>query len=135
MTSDFNIAVHALVYLANHRDQLTSSDALAEFIGTHPVRIRRVMIKLKESGMVTTKAGISGGYHINEEKLPMTLADVAKTLLEDYIHVTWHNRDDRQKVEQSELNDIIEHLFEKMNKACDDVLKRETIEKIASQMT
>lgn len=47
MTSDFSIAVHALVYLGKNQD-LISSDELAKHICTHPVRVRRVMIKLRE---------------------------------------------------------------------------------------
>lgn len=54
MTSDFSIAVHALVYLGKNQD-LISSDELAKHICTHPVRVRRVMIKLREAGLIKAK--------------------------------------------------------------------------------
>ena len=57
MTSDFSIAVHALVYLGKNQD-LISSDELAKHICTHPVRVRRVMIKLREAGLIKAKAGV-----------------------------------------------------------------------------
>ena len=46
MTSEFAIAVHALVYL-NHKGETVSSEALAENICTNPARVRKVMAKLK----------------------------------------------------------------------------------------
>lgn len=49
MTSEFAIAVHALVYL-NHKGETVSSEALAENICTNPARVRKVMAKLKKAG-------------------------------------------------------------------------------------
>lgn len=133
-TSDFNIAVHALVYLENKGDDLTSSDELSQYIGTHPVRVRRVMIKLKEAGMIITKAGVSGGYHINHDASPITLSRVAKALIDDYVHVTWHNSEDREKIENTALSHVIDNLFMQMNDACDQVLQQTTIEDIAREI-
>ncbi len=52
MTSEFTIAVHALVYL-NHKAQLLSSEALAKNICTNPARVRKIMTKLKKAGFVS----------------------------------------------------------------------------------
>ena len=45
MTSDFSIAVHALVYLGKNQD-LISSDELAKHICTHSFRVSCVLIIL-----------------------------------------------------------------------------------------
>lgn len=128
MTSDFNIAVYALVHLSSKRDTLASSDELAKTINTHPVRIRRVMIKLKEAGMITTKAGVTGGYSLNESPDTITLSKVAKALSDDYIHVTWHsgeiNQTDAQRLG---VQKILDDVFVKLNESCDDVLSQITI--------
>ena len=47
MTSEFSVAVHALVFL-NHKGTTYSSEGLAENICTNPARIRKVMAKLKK---------------------------------------------------------------------------------------
>ena len=44
MTSEFTIAVHALVFL-NHKGETLDSETLAENVCTNPVRIRKVMAK------------------------------------------------------------------------------------------
>ncbi len=59
MTSEFCIAVHAVVYL-NHKKCTVSSDALAENICTNPSRVRQIMTKLKKAGMVETKRESTG---------------------------------------------------------------------------
>ena len=51
MNSDFVVAVHAMVFL-HHKAETVSSEMLAENICTNPVRIRRVMARLKKAGLV-----------------------------------------------------------------------------------
>ena len=50
MTSEFAIAVHALVFL-NHKGETLSSDALADNVCTNPARVRKVMApEIRRSG-------------------------------------------------------------------------------------
>ena len=46
MTSEFGIAVHAMVFL-HHKGDMVSSEVLAENICTNPARVRKVMAQLK----------------------------------------------------------------------------------------
>ena len=62
MTSEFAVAVHALVFL-NHKGDTQSSEAVAENVCTNPARVRKVMARLKRAGLVQTKEGLDGGYH------------------------------------------------------------------------
>ncbi len=134
MTSDFNIAVHALVYLKDKKE-LVSSDELAKNICTHPVRVRRVMIKLRQADMIKTKAGVDGGYSLNKERKAITLSEVAKALTESYIHVTWHNGEaDRQCIRDSGMEAVMDDVFVDLNNACDNVLKKITIDDIARKI-
>ena len=54
MTSEFGIAVHAMVFL-HHKGDMVSSEVLAENICTNPARVRKVMARLKRAGLVSTK--------------------------------------------------------------------------------
>ena len=51
MTSEFTIAVHALVFL-NHKGTVFSSEGLAANVCTNAARIRKVMAKLKKADLV-----------------------------------------------------------------------------------
>ena len=51
MNSDFSLALHALVLL-HRRGGVQSSEAMAQNICTNPVRVRRVLAKLKKTGWV-----------------------------------------------------------------------------------
>ena len=55
MTSDYCVAVHALVYL-NHKAKVLSSEELAENICTNPARVRKVMAKLKKDNYKIQKS-------------------------------------------------------------------------------
>ena len=55
MTSEFAIAVHALVYL-NHKQETLASVELAKNVCTNPARIRKVMAKLKKKNAISCKA-------------------------------------------------------------------------------
>ena len=54
MTSEFAIAVHALVYL-HHKNAVLSSEELAENICTNSARVRKVMAKLKKKDLIGKK--------------------------------------------------------------------------------
>ena len=51
MTSEFAIAVHALVFL-EHKGIVISSEELAKNVCTNPARIRKVMAKLKRADLI-----------------------------------------------------------------------------------
>ena len=54
MTSDYCVAVHALVYL-NHKAKVLSSEELAENICTNPARVRKVIGKAEKGRFCKTK--------------------------------------------------------------------------------
>ena len=53
MTSEFGIAVHAMVFL-HHKGDMVSSEVLAENICTNPARVRKVMAQLKRAVQAPT---------------------------------------------------------------------------------
>ena len=60
MTSDFSVAVHALVYLG-HQEATVSSEVIAKNVCTHPARYAKIMAKLGKAGMVYAHEGKAGG--------------------------------------------------------------------------
>ncbi|MFD2445719.1 RrF2 family transcriptional regulator [Bacillus sp. CGMCC 1.16607] len=62
MNSDFTLAIHSLTYLALQPDRMSTSDAISESAGVHPVRIRKVLSLLKKHGFIKSKEGTGGGF-------------------------------------------------------------------------
>ena len=57
----FAFAVHVLSVLAIHADEVLASDMLAKSANTNPVVIRRLLVELRDAGLVETTRGASGG--------------------------------------------------------------------------
>lgn len=55
MNSDFTLAIHSLTYLALQLDRMSTSDAISESAGVHPVRIRKVLSLLKNMDLSNQK--------------------------------------------------------------------------------
>jgi len=75
--TQFAVAVHVLAYLAvTEVARPVSSDELAASVNTSPVYVRRVLTPLRESGLVSSRPGVRGGWVLNRAAPSITLAEV-----------------------------------------------------------
>ncbi|TGL49924.1 Rrf2 family transcriptional regulator [Leptospira wolffii] len=58
--SRYSIAIHILSLLEKEEGFSSSSQILADSIGTNPVVVRSIMGKLKKAGLLESKQGIAG---------------------------------------------------------------------------
>lgn len=66
-----------------------------------------------------------------KKQIILSLSEVAKSVSNDYIHVTWHNGEDgREAIKDSKVEQAIDSIFVDLNEACDNLLKDKTIEDI-----
>lgn len=93
MNSEFTIAVHSLVYLAYLPERMASSELIAENVGTHSVRIRKVMSGLRRGGFVHTREGSGGGYRLMIDPSSVTLADVYRIMAQGSLIPSWCSGD------------------------------------------
>lgn len=127
MTSEFSVAVHALIFL-NHKGCVFSSEGLAENICTNPARIRKVMAKLKKADLVETKEGIDGGYHFVKDSREVSLHMVAEALEFTFVSSGWKSGSAEMKcLIASGMGGIMEEVYEDLNQQCMDRLKQTTI--------
>ena len=134
MTSEFAIAVHALVFL-NHKGDSESSEQIAENVCTHPVRVRKVLTKLKKAGLIETKEGNHGGYsfHLNPKKV--SLDHICRAVLEKPIDVKMSTGDLDMDCEiASGMAGIMEQVYDEMDLACYHVLAGITIADINDKL-
>ncbi|EGQ4435654.1 Rrf2 family transcriptional regulator [Staphylococcus pseudintermedius] len=73
MNLEFNIAVHVLTFLNQHKGEVFNSQVLAENVCVNPVQLRRVMSKLQQKGDVKVVRGQKGGYLATEDGLAIKL--------------------------------------------------------------
>lgn len=118
MTSEFSIAVHALVFL-NHKGTVYSSEALAENICTNAARIRKIMVKLKKAGLVETKEGIDGGYLFTKKAEDINLCVIADGLDFSFVSSGWKTGNAHMKcLIASGMAGVLEELYIDLNEQC-----------------
>lgn len=127
MTSDYCVAVHALLYL-NHKAKVLSSEELAENICTNPARVRKVMAKLKKAGFVKTKEGSEGGYLFDQDADRVTLDQIAQALEIRFVDTAWKSGDtDMKCLVASGMAGLMDEIFDDLNEQCRKRLKEITI--------
>ena len=134
MTSEFSVAVHALVFL-NHKGCVYSSEGLAENICTNPARIRKVMAKLKKAELVETKEGIDGGYHCIEETDQISLHTIAEALDFTFVSSGWKSGSTEMKcLIASGMGGLMEKVYEDLNNQCMERLKKIAIKDLDKEI-
>ncbi len=118
MTSEFGVAVHALVFLS-HRQTTHSSEELAQNICTNPARVRKIMSKLKKAGLIETKEGAEGGYSFVLAPEKVSLCEVAKAVGVRFVGVSWRSGDIHKKcMIASGMADIMDGIYNDLNRIC-----------------
>lgn len=130
MTSEFAIAVHALVFL-NHKGDCQSSEKIAENICTHPARVRKILAGLKKAGLVQTKEGLSGGYALTGDARSITLETVCAAVAARPVTVNWRSgKTDMECLIASGMAGIMEEIYKQLNVECMKKLGQITIDDI-----
>lgn len=135
MNSDYNIAVHALVYLS-HKGEVLPSEALAENICTNPARVRKVMAKLAHAGIIITREGRPhGGYALGRQASEINLQQVAAALGGSFIDIPWKSGDrDMACMVASGMADVMDGIYAQMNQCCGAYLAGITIHDIEDKI-
>lgn len=73
--SKLSSILHLLLHMA-HSDRPLTSDALAGFLHTNPVLVRRTLAGLRERGYVASEKGHGGGWVVTADLRRVTLRDI-----------------------------------------------------------
>lgn len=126
MNSDFVLAVHALVFL-NHKQEELSSAVLAENICTNPVRVRRVLSKLRKADLVESGGGHSG-YRFVRKPETVNLRMISSALEATFVSTDWHSGDPHMACRvASGMAGIADALYGQMDSLCKDYLETVSI--------
>lgn len=91
INSDFALSVHTLLLLAVNEGELLTSIRLSELMKVHPVRIRKVLSKMKSEGFIESKEGSRGGFSISCDISKVSLKDIYLLNQEDLLKPKCHN--------------------------------------------
>lgn len=134
MTSEFSVAIHALVFL-NHKNITVSSELLAKNVCTNPARIRKVMGKLKKAGIVMTKEGLDGGYHMGKPASVILLSMIADVLDVEFVSASWKSGDQEKScLISSGMGDVMDGIYQDLNQLCKNRLESITIADVEKQI-
>lgn len=112
MNSDFIIAMHSLVLLANKPDHMANSETIAENVCTNPARIRKVMSILRKNGYVKTKEGIGGGYLLSCDPEKTSLSQLYLAISSGSLKPNWCTGDPKQEcVISSNTQSVMDEIF------------------------
>jgi DNA-binding IscR family transcriptional regulator len=84
MHARFTVAAHVLALMAVSEKQKRSpmtSCAMAQSVGTHAVVVRRVLLMLKQRGLIATKRGSSGGTVLARDPSDIHLRHVYEAVM------------------------------------------------------
>ena len=76
----FSVSVHILAILAAYPNTPVTSETIAKSVDTHPVVIRRIMSHRRQHGLVDSRPGTSGGWHLLLEPATINLRDVYRAI-------------------------------------------------------
>lgn len=134
MNSDFSIAVHALVYL-HHKQRAVPGDELADNICTNPVRIRKVMTRLKRAAIVETPAASSTAYRLLIPGKDIPLSLIAQALDTRFVSTRWSSGDINKKcLVSSGMGPIMGTLVANMNNRCLEYLGDTTVADVEDEI-
>ena len=130
MTSEFTIAVHALVFL-NHKGTVYSSEGLAANVCTNAARIRKVMAKLKKADLVKTKEGMDGGYLFHRDSRDVNLSMVAEALDTPFVAAAWKSGNPHM---DCLISSGMAGIMDELNQCCQAYLEKVTIADLDSKI-
>ncbi|WP_417897657.1 Rrf2 family transcriptional regulator [Bacillus haimaensis] len=131
MNSDFTLAIHSLTLLALQPDRMSTSDAIAESAGVHPVRIRKVLSLLKRHGIIKSKEGTGGGFIFALELSEVNLFDIYNITSEGALQPKCPDSNE-QCIVGANMHKVLFSIFMGAEKYLGEYLKDYTIKEIVN---
>ena len=130
--SRLSLALHTLSHMAGDPTQVRTSANIAEHAGTNPVVVRRVLGRLRESGLLSSEKGHAGGWKLARDPKSITLADVYLALDESLIATDSENQAPTCSVEYA-LHRRVSSVMGEIEQSLIERLRETTIAEIRSE--
>jgi Rrf2 family protein len=94
VNTQFAVAVHLLTLLALNDTGAASSEALGRSLDANPVHARRILGRLRDAGLVSSRPGPNGGWKLERDPDVLTLDTVWQAIQCDRALLGIHNAND-----------------------------------------
>jgi Rrf2 family protein len=130
--TQFALGVHVLTMLAGLPRELQTSEGMAASAGSNPVHLRRVLGRLREAGLVSSRPGPGGGWQLVRAPEATTLADVWRVMNGDAAVLGLHEASPACPVGRRIQDDLTE-VDRRVRAAIGAELERTTLADLAAE--
>lgn len=136
ISSRFAVAIHILALLEVSKDMHTTSDFLAQSIGTNPVVVRRIAKMLEKAGLIQIHAGV-GGSALAKPLDDIRLLDVyhAVDVVETEGIFAIHAHPHPACPVGAHIQTTLEGVFVEARRALEQVLQQQTLRDVVQDLT
>ena len=124
----FAVSIHILTLLASS-DQSLTSEAIAQSVDTNPVVIRRTMAALRKHGLVESRSGVNGGWHLLRTPDKIGLYEVYRSLGQEDL-LAMHSHPSKTCRVGAHIKDALSEAFTTAQKEMEKALDHYTVANI-----
>jgi Rrf2 family protein len=130
----FAVGTHLLTLLSNAPEGMpTSSEEMAWSVGSNPVHVRRVLGRLREAGLVTSRPGVGGGWRLARPPSAITLGDVWRAVRADNAQLLGLHAANPDCEIGREIHGVLGHIDRDASRALEAELDATTIEQVTDR--
>ena len=136
ISSRFTIAIHIFSCIDTFgKDTKVTSDFLAGSINTNPVIVRKILLQLKEAGLIKVKRG-PGGTEITRDLSQITFLDVYKAVecIEDDTLFHFHENPNPDCPVGRNIHAVLDDKLSKVQKAMEEELGSITLADVKNDL-
>lgn len=136
ISSRFTIAIHIFSCIDTFgKDVKVTSDFLAGSINTNPVIVRKILLQLKEAGLIEVKRG-TGGTEITRDLSEITFFDVYKAVgcIEDDTLFHFHENPNPDCPVGRNIHAVLDNKLLKVQKAMEKELQSITLADVKNDL-
>ncbi|MDE3103786.1 MAG: Rrf2 family transcriptional regulator [Acidobacteriota bacterium] len=130
MNPRLSLALHVLCLLATQPQQRVTSEYLANSIGTNPVVIRRLLARLRQAGLVTSKGAAGGGWQLSRPAAEISVRSVRAALGEEVALRRHKNQPHPQCPVGRGVNQALDAVYASADAAIDAALEHWSIAQV-----
>lgn len=130
--SKISVALHSLVHIAKSQQPLTS-EQLALCFNTNPVVIRRILGKLRKSGIVSSEKGHGGGWTMAVPYQKVSFYDIYASLEEELLPTNNSNMEEQCLIMKT-LNQTMDEFLLEANELLNQKLRNIKLKNIINKV-
>jgi Rrf2 family protein len=130
----FAFAVHVMAVLGMKKHSHSPSSQLAETVNTNPVVIRRILIELQNSGLISTSRGPYGGSILTRKPDKVTLREIRRAVEKGGLFGSHPNRPSRKCPVGRSINKVMLRIADRAEKAVERELDKITLADVLREL-